>query len=137
MKRKFLSSIIFLTFMLTAFLIMPVMAQTQAGSDQSILEVIGNAFASITGLSGLVLVLTALVKKNVKSNDDITIVISGIISLILSAAGFWLQVGIFVSVAWYYILIYGLAAMLIANGLSTWSLISGILVFFKLKLPQE
>ncbi len=98
---------------------------------------ISTVFTSIAALAGAVLFFTAIIKKQVRSNDTITIIISALVSFIISGLGWWLQLGIFVSIEWWYIFIYGLAAMLIANGLSTWNVISGLLVFLKLKLPSN
>jgi len=94
-------------------------------------------FGTITGLASLVLLFTAYAKKALQSNDTITIILSAVISLILSGIGSLLQLGIFGGVPWYYIVIYGLVACLIANGASTWPVIAGILTLFKLKVPKS
>ena len=94
-------------------------------------------FTTMAALSGAVLALTALLKKWLQTNDTLTIVVSGVISLIVSAVGYWLQAGIFAAVEWWYFIIYGLVAMAVANGLSTWEFIKAILILFKLKVPAE
>jgi hypothetical protein len=94
-------------------------------------------FSSLGALAGAVLVITSIFKKMLKCNDTVTIIISGVISLALSTFGYFTGLGIYSGLNWIYALIYGGAAMLIANGLSTWNVISSLLTFFKLKIPVE
>ena len=96
-----------------------------------------SVFVTIAALSGAVLLLTSVFKRLVKTADVVTIIVSSALSLLISWLGLLLQVGIFVGVAWYYVFIYGLSAMLIANGLSTWPVISSFLTLLKLKVPAQ
>jgi len=100
---------------------------------------LGESFGSIGGLAAMVLLLTALVKKYLKTNNTLTIVISGAISLIVSAVGYAFGFGVFAALQpqWWYIIIYGASAMIIANGFSTWGAISKLLILLKLKAPAK
>lgn len=98
---------------------------------------LGSTFGSLAGLSAVILFCTSFLKKWLKTNDSITILLSGLIGIVLSAAGFVFHLGIFDALEWYYIFIYGLAATVIANGFSTWEVISKILTAVKLKTPRQ
>jgi len=98
---------------------------------------LGTSFGSIGGLAALVLFCTAFLKKWLKTNDWITIFLSGLVGIVLSAGGFVLHLGIFNALEWYYIFIYGIVAAIIANGISTYGLVSAVLTAFKLKVPKE
>lgn len=98
---------------------------------------LGEIFGSLFGLAAAVLAVTAWIKKKVESNNTLTIVISVLVSFALSAIGWFIQEGIFNAIEWWYIFVYGVAAMAIANGLSTWDWIKAVLVFFKLRVPQN
>lgn len=119
-----------------ALFIMPLFAQT-TGTDPGEVMYPSAVFESIAAFAGAVLVLTAFAKKQLKTNDTITVVLSGLISFALAGLGYYFQYGIFVAVEWWYIFIYGLTAMLVANGLSSWEFIKMILIFFKLKTPAD
>jgi len=107
----------------------------KAADPASTPDVLGY-FGTVAGLASLVLLFTAFAKKAFQSNETFTIVLSVLISAILSAIGYFFQLGIFGGVPWFYIVIYGIVACLIANGASTWPVIAGILTLFKLKVPK-
>ncbi|MGK9367526.1 hypothetical protein ACSSWA_01335 [Melioribacter sp. Ez-97] len=110
-------------------------AQTDPGGEPALdFETL---FTSISGLSAGVLFFTSYAKKILNTTGNLTIAVSVLISFILSCAGYLFHVGIFAAIEWYYIFIYGLAASLIANGLSTWSFIEQLLKMLKLKTPKE
>jgi hypothetical protein len=98
---------------------------------------ISTLFMNLGALAGAVLLLTSLLKKWFNSNGTITIILSAIVSFGLSTFGYFIGLGIFAGLSWIYILIYGTAAMLSANGLSSWAVISAVLTFLKLKVPAE
>ncbi|MEJ5352455.1 MAG: hypothetical protein WHS65_12775 [Melioribacteraceae bacterium] len=100
-------------------------------------EAIPDVFTSLTGLAAGVLVLTSFIKKQLKTEGTITIIISIAAGLSISTIGWLLKLGIFNLVEWYYIIIYGLIAAIMANGLSTWEIIKNILTALKLKVPKE
>lgn len=138
-------SIVFLLLIIIGFLTVPlihplqaevvqveqVQSQTPDPIDPSLI------FTTMAALSGAVLALTALVKKWMQTNNTFTIVVSGVISLTVSAIGYWLQAGIFAAVEWWYMFVYGFAAMVIANGFSTWEFVRSILHLLKLKVPAK
>lgn len=103
----------------------------------NLIDIITGVFLSLPGLTAGVLFATSWIKMQVNSNDIFTILISALVSLALASIGYLLQLGIFIGTGWYYIIIYGLAAMLMANGLSTWELIKALLVFLRLRVPPE
>lgn len=100
-------------------------------------DILKDSFLSLAGLAAAILFFTSLLKRSLNSNNTFTIVISGIVGLILSGVGWYFGLGIFVGVEWFYIMIYGLAATLIANGASTWGITKAVLEFFKLKVPSN
>jgi hypothetical protein len=114
-------------------------AQTAQVTAPDVLPVenIADIFTSLTMLAGGVLLFTGFIKKVFKTKDQLTIWISFIVSITLAGVGWILQYGMFINLEWYYIFVYGLAAMVMANGLSTWSVISGIMKLIKLKIPEN
>lgn len=124
------SAIFSLLFIVSAF---PLLAQQEIPIEDIDLS---QVFTSIGLLTAAVLSFTSLTKKVFKSKDSETIIWSGVVSVLLGAAGWLLKIGIFAGVEWWYILIYSAAAMLLSNGLSTWPLISGVLTILKLKVPK-
>lgn len=94
-------------------------------------------FSSLAGLSGVVIFITAYLKEKFNTTGNYTIIVSICVGLIISAIGWLLKLGIFIDLEWYYIIIYGLSATLIANGLSTYGFISDLLTLFKLKVPKQ
>ncbi len=93
-------------------------------------------FVSINSLSTGILLLTAYIKKKIKTKDDNTILVSMVVGFLLSFIGYVMKLGIFYNVDWYYIFIYGFIAVLMANGLSTWEIIKKILTYLKLRIPE-
>lgn len=124
MKRMLL---ILMTFFISSTIFA---AQTEAATLPD------NLFGSIMALTSGILIITAYIKKILKTQDGQTIIISIIVGLGLSGVGYIFKLGIFNAAEWYYIFIYGLTAILIANGLSTWEIIKQILVFLKLRIPE-
>lgn len=120
---------------LVAMFVMPLFAMQDATATETLDPT--TIYTSIGGLAGAVLFVTAWLKKILVTQDTVTIVLSGVISLLLSTAGYFLNLGIFNAVEWYYIFIYGVIAMLVANGLSTWEFIKSLLVLIKLRVPAE
>ena len=110
-------------------------AVTDASPD--IMAVVTNTFTTIAALAAMVVLATAFFKRLLNSNDAWTRLISGITALLLSVLGWLLQIGIFAGVAWFYIIIYGLSAALVANGLATYDFIKTVLMFIKLKTPAN
>ncbi|HEX2982966.1 MAG TPA: hypothetical protein VHO28_05420 [Ignavibacteriales bacterium] len=89
-------------------------------------------FASIPALASAVVILTQAVKKLVTFAGDSAQYVSWGVSLLLGAAGYIFNWGIFESVSWYVGLIYAFAAALIANGLFDWEIVKSVLKALKL-----
>lgn len=124
------SKIVFLLLVLS-MLPLVLMAQTGAADESvNVMEYI----ASIPGLAALVLLVTQFVKKTWLKQLDGTqsIILVAAVSLILSIAAWLLQVGIFVGITWYIMLLYGAAAGAIATGLFDWKVMKTILEILKL-----
>jgi len=96
-------------------------------------ELIQNMFASIGGLAAAVVAITEFLKQKINTSGWQTIVVSFISSIFLSIVGYTFALGIFVGVEWHIIIIYSIAATLMANGLSTWPVIKSVLELIKIK----
>lgn len=124
MKAKYLLAVLFL-----ALFTAPMYPQSGgAVSETDILYY----FASIPALASAVVILTQAVKKLVVFAGDSAQYVSWGVSLLLGAAGYIFNWGIFESVSWYVGLIYAFAAALIANGLFDWEIIKSVLKALKL-----
>jgi len=130
MKRIFLTQLIIII-LLTPLLLFA--AQNDSSGEQSI--DFQNLFTSLTGLAAGILFFTSYVKKILNTTGNLTIAVSILVGFILSGVGYLFHIGIFASIEWYYIFIYGLAASMMANGLSTWGFIEQLLKMLKLKTP--
>lgn len=141
LKISFLTLAMLLIPLIVAPVLIPatINAQTAQVTAPDVLPVenIADIFTSLTMLAGGVLLFTGFIKKVFKTKDQLTIWISFIVSITLAGVGWMLQYGMFINLEWYYIFVYGLAAMVMANGLSTWSVISGIMKLIKLKIPEN
>lgn len=145
--KRYLKLSLFMIALLTLFFITAVKLNSQQAAQDTVSSVLNlsslkdlslaTLFTSLSALAATVLLLTSLLKKYLNSNGTITIILSGVVSFVLCALGYSTELGIFEELSWVYILIYGVAAMLIANGLSTWGVIAAVLTFLKLKVPAE
>ncbi len=135
-KTGFNIILIMLSVLVAGLFISPLFAQTTGEAPTEVLYP-SAVFQSVAALAGAVLVITAWAKKQLNTNNTLTVVVSGVISFALSGIGYFFQIGIFTSVEWWYIFIYGLTAMLVANGLSTWEFIKSVLTLIKLRVPEE
>jgi len=115
---------------------MMTMAETVANAavETSTSIDIGSYFTSLTGLVSLVILVTQFLKKLIKTEGLKTQILSWIVSVVLAVVGYFLQLGIFIDLAWYWILIYAVSAGLIANGIATKQVVEAILSLFKPKL---
>ena len=115
----------FLMMLLMFFLIVPVFASDGGSIDVS------QYFVSLSVLAPIIVLVTEFIKTNLKiSNSQI---ISWIVAVVLSGVGWLLKLGMFAGVEWYWILIYGFASGLVANGIFDITIIQGILNLFKKK----
>jgi len=115
---------------------MMTMAETVANAavETSTSIDIGSYFTSLTGLVSLVILVTQFLKKLIKTEGLKTQILSWIVSVVLAVVGYFLQLGIFIDLAWYWILIYAVSAGLIANGIATKQVVEAILSLFKPKI---
>lgn len=124
-KILFIAALILFTILLTQ---VPIFGQVESTVTQTeTVQVPSGDFAeyfvSIGGLATLTLLATQWFKKLLstvfKLNVEGTIAgyASWVVALLLSGVGFWFQWGIFIGVTWYYILVYGVIAGLVANGI--------------------
>lgn len=88
-------------------------------------------FANLAGFVTAVLLITQFVLKYL--NTKFKQVISWIISFVLAAAAWFLNLGILAGVSWYWIFIYGLAAGLCANGVFDITIVKTALKFITAK----
>jgi len=129
--------ICFLMLFMVAFITpMMTMAETVANAavETSTSIDIGSYFTSLTGLVSLVILVTQFLKKLIKTEGLKTQILSWIVSVVLAVVGYFLQLGIFIDLAWYWILIYAVSAGLIANGIATKQVVEAILSLFKPKI---
>ena len=106
---------------------LPIVACAQAFDPvQSV--VIADYFTSLAALSGAVLIVTQFLLKFIKIKFDQYF--SWLVAVLLSCAGWFLQLGIFDGLAWYWIIIYGVASGLVANGLFDIGVVNMILNYF-------
>lgn len=124
MKTKYLLAVLFLAlFTAPAF--------PQSGGAVSETDIL-YYFASIPALASAVVILTQAVKKLAPFAGDSAQYVSWGVSLLLGAAGYVFQFGIFAGVSWHTGLVYAFAAALIANGLFDWEVVRSVLKALKL-----
>lgn len=112
-----------LIFLMFCFLAIPVFASDGGQID------IPQYFVSLSVFAPLVVIITEFIKANIKIENNQ--LLSWIVSVLLSAVGWFLQLGMFAGVAWYWIFIYGLSSGLVANGIFDISIVQAILNLFK------
>ena len=91
-------------------------------------------FATLSGLVTAVILLTQVFKEFIGTIGIKTQYLSWFIAIVLSLAGYFLQLGIFYGMAWYWIPIYAASTGLIANGIATKDIVQAILNLFKPKI---
>lgn len=129
MKTKiFLTCIFLLGFFLVPLSVLA--AASVFGEDLTGVDLVGY-FYSISALSVLVMTVTQGLKKIIVSSGRWTVFLSWIISFVLSAVGWFLKLGIFEGVSFYWIFVYGLAAGLLANKIIDSKTIKSILSVFR------
>ncbi|PKQ69395.1 hypothetical protein BZG01_00205 [Labilibaculum manganireducens] len=94
---------------------------------------LGIYFATLSGLVTAVILLTQFFKTAIETHGIKTNYLSWIIALVLSIAGYFLQLGMFYGMPWYWIPIYALSAGLIANGIAGKQVVEAILSLFNSK----
>ncbi|NMB83100.1 MAG: hypothetical protein GYA14_14910 [Ignavibacteria bacterium] len=144
MKKLFQPFIMLIVFITLFAMPIPVFAQ-DVGEEITQIN-FKESFETLPALAALVLILTGWVSSLIiKLKWDVKLesltkgwkqYLSWLLGIALAAAGYFLQWGLFIGVAWYYIFIYGIISGLIANGLFKWELLKTILEALKL-LPKK
>ncbi len=142
---KLFTRILIALFLLVLLFATPIIVLGQEVTEQVTQVNFQESFESVPALAALILIATAwLAELIIKLGWSIKLesitkgwkqYLSWLVGLLLSAAGYFLQWGLFVGAQWYYIFIYGLTASLVANGLFKWEFFKTILEAIKL-LPK-
>ena len=115
------TSVVFMVVMI--FIIgTPLFAQGLPGS------IIEETFATLAGLVAGVVLLTGIYKKYI--SDKNTFIVSVVISTIVCAAGWFLQLGIFAGLLWWHAILYDIGVILIIKGTVSIDLIKSMLGIF-------
>jgi hypothetical protein len=143
--KKLYPLFIVLLFALAAILTVPVQVFAQEAGEEIAQINFKDSFESLPALAAFVLIATGwLAQLIIKLQWDAKLeaitkgwkqYLSWLVGVLLALAGYLLQWGLFTGVQWYYILIYGIIAALVANGLFKWELLKTILEALKL-LPK-
>lgn len=88
---------------------------------------------TLTALAASVAAVTEFLKSQLKTKGIISQLLSWIVAIALSGLGWWLQIGMYVGVEWFWIFIYGLAGGLISNGIFDTAIVTAIISIFKKK----
>ncbi len=88
---------------------------------------------TLTALAASVTAVTEFLKRQIQTKGFIAQILSWIVAIALSALGWWLQVGMYVGVEWFWIFIYGLAGGLVSNGIFDTGIVKAIINIFKKK----
>ncbi len=121
----------FVTFLILMLFSAEMFAQTGTGPPGNEIDY----FATIPALAILVTIVSGYIKEAFKLTGSPAQYLSWGVAVVLSCIGYFLKIGVFATVEWYYIFIYGLSAGLIANGLFDWDAIRKLLQLFKAHTP--
>lgn len=125
--KNFIKSLLTLVLML----VLPVFLFAQDGSTLS--GDIQSYFVSIAALASLVVIISSWINNLLNLKGFYKQLSSWIIALILSFIGWALQIGMFVGLQWYIVILYGFGVGLVANGIFDISIIQLVLKFLKIE----
>lgn len=92
-------------------------------------------FATLAAFCPLVIFITEWIKKYIKVSGGLNQLFSWLISIGLAFVGWGLQLGMFAGIEWYVVIVYGIAAGLVCNGIFDIKLVQDILnAIFKKRL---
>lgn len=135
--KKMKNLICFLVIAFVAFIASPMLAMAETVASASIeapaafdLQIY---FASLVSVVTLVMLLTKFLKPMIGTSGFWTKALSWIISIAVACIGYFLQLGIFTGMEWYWMLIYGFSSGLIANSIVDLKVIQGIIALFTSK----
>jgi len=149
---KLLSKILLAVLLIMLYFAAPIIVlgqETEVG-DQITQINFQESFGSAPALAAFVLIVTGWLAKlfeyfkwnlkfetiNFLKDNKWKQYLSWLVGILLSAVGFFFQWGVFAGLQWYYIIIYGLTAALVANGLFKWDFLKSILEAIKV-LPKQ
>lgn len=84
-------------------------------------------FASLIAFCPLVIFLTEWLKQHIKVSGGLNQLFSWLISIALAFVGWFLHLGMFNGIEWYMVIVYGLAAGLVCNGIFDIKVVQSIL----------
>lgn len=125
-------SILFIV-LLIAFLPLLLFAQDTGGDPADQFK---EAFATFTSLAGLIVVITAFIRKVIDVGGFWAQYLSWVVAVVLGFIGMALNWGIFNNIIWYIGLVYALGAAGLANGMYDWQFLQFLLRLLKL-LPKS
>lgn len=108
-------------FLVMIFAIIPVFAGNQEPAEIDI----SGYFISLSYFIPAILIVTQFLLKYIKTQNDQ--LVSWVVSFALAGAGWLLELGMFIGVEWYWAIIYGAAAGLVANGVFDIPLVKSLL----------
>lgn len=129
----------FLAFLMILFAVFALPIAALAQTAETLTEAVSTVFdptvlfASLSALVTAVTVVTQFVKSKIKSEGFWTKLLSWAVAAGLSVCGWFLHLGIFEGVAWYWMLCYALASGLVANSIFDLGIVTGIINLFKSK----
>lgn len=147
---KLFTRILIALFLLVLLFAAPVIVLGQEVTEQVTQVNFQESFESVPALAALILIATAWLAElfikfkwdlkfetiNFLNNNKWKQYLSWVVGLLFSVLGYVFKWGLFYGAAWYYILIYGLTASLVANGLFKWEFLKTILEAIKL-IPKS
>jgi fatty acid desaturase len=101
--------------MLVAVMILPLLAFCQDGTGSAFDPSV--YFVSVGSLAAAVIAVTEFIKSKITLGGWKSKAVSWLVSIILSASGWALKLGIFSGIEWYWMLLYAFSCGLIANGI--------------------
>lgn len=90
-------------------------------------------FVSLAAFSGIIVPVTSFVNKWIRLTGAWKQVLSWVVSIALGFAAWFLNLGIFADIMWYWCLLYSVIAALVANGIFDIRMVQAILRLLKLE----
>ncbi len=120
--------------LLISMLLLPIAAFCQELSVIPAVDFSGY-FASLIAFCPLVIFITEWLKQHIKVSGGLNQLFSWLVSIGLAFVGWGLNLGMFNNIEWYVVIVYGLAAGLVCNGIFDIKVVQSILnAIFKKRL---
>jgi hypothetical protein len=121
---------VFILIALLFFLAAPLWAQETGGKTPSPGEILSDMFNSLVALAVGVILITEFLKQKIHVKGFALKLLSWIVSIVLSLLGFWMEIGLFAEpLLWYQVMLIGLGAGLIANGIASADMVKQLLIW--------